>query len=277
MKTIPSEFIHLDGNVHGESKPFNVRDIQVIQANQNILYARRIRRPLVTQCFFSDNSAGTMLAASVEPVNASGGSEAFWRNSIRISPNVQEIVVNLMAYKSATGTDEPDVLVYPYLTGPYRRQEIDEDALMTVSDTSVTKYSSTLSVPPDCFGRANGAGVGYLSMFWVCGVDQDDAKVPATISNFGESGNFIWVESTSEPAIGRCAYFSLSTIRPRIVRGSTNQGGGVFRTYMDGPWEAFPVIGTTTIGSKLVPTLNLEAMTVYELELTNFFAARKAS
>lgn len=276
-KNIPNKFLYYDTHAFADNTSLNVRECRNLNKNHNILMARRIRRPIVTQAFYSDEAGSAQTFISVMPVNEFGEGEAIWRGNVRISPFVQAIRVNVIGYRSSVADEAK---IYPYLSGPARRQPVNQSLEIAIDSGTSAKYGVTLPVPNDCFINGPGKpGRAELSLLYSCMMGAS-IKGAVTITSWGETGGGgygrVWFEaSTSGSVTGLVAHFSDTQIRPRVIVDSVLVTGTVYRCYIDGPWESTPVIGTTTVGMYSVVNLNIRSICAHELELTSFDGDRE--
>jgi len=285
--TIPSEFIRLDSTVSDADAPVNVRDEQVKRENYNILLARRVRHPLVTEVFrgvgwdideYGDDTDLTNgqifkhFAYSVpigdRPVDTlsfvGAAMIATWK--VRVPPFCRELTVRIRAKMT---TASGDAAVFPIgCVGPpanydvtvtgtsYDEYEVD----IPVSDGSKSAFNHVIGLSYVC--EAYDGAQGANTVAWAENISTIPARayVVGTDVISGEVGDVIYFTTPSNTIQPR-AIVALETI---TVDGTTYQ-----KVWVDKPWDVLPVAGNV-YNTEAVAGLVVHSVTIVPKATTDF-------
>lgn len=254
VPTIPSEFIRLDSTVSDADAPVNVRDEQVKRENYNILLARRVRHPLVTQVFrgtdwTTDGQTFKHYDYSVNLPDRSidalplTGHIGSWR--VRVPPFCREFTLRMRA-KMDTASGDAEVfpvgvignpLNYSFTVTGASYAEYEQD--IVVSDGTRHGFDHTIGLMYSCdsYGSALGDGIAVA---WAENVSIIPSKAyvvgVSTIAATASVGDMLYFTSPANTIQPRC----IVAIESITVDATTYE-----RIWVDKPWDVLPEAGDT--------------------------------
>lgn len=150
--SVPSEFIKFDANAHAADSYVNVRDMQVLRENNNILLAQRVRRTAMTTGGITATGWSTFksdIFADQRSISHRHGNPIF-QTLFNITPNTKSVDIHVAAYV-LDGSSTADVTLYPVIDGYAFVSDVDTSLSMTIagSTTALQTDSVTVNVPPE--------------------------------------------------------------------------------------------------------------------------------
>lgn len=257
-KTIPAEFIRLDGSCTDADDYLDVRLLQTIKANHNILMARRHRKQI---SYWQSNLAnGALTHKSVSLPDAETG-DVIWHQALLVEPHIKAVELTVYANAGATGIE-----LWPVIGNATLPTDDNKISILVAS----TEYNVTLPIPPG----ARSADGRYVELFIFLSMDAGTTgktdSGPHIINAWGSSAGTGWFEDASSPttaAVGGVVVFSDTEIEPRTVAAVDGS-----RVFLDGTFTKGPINGTTTATHYVGSTITIEALGTYEAALTDFSA-----
>jgi hypothetical protein len=267
--TVPSEFIRLDDTVTDPDAYVNVRDMQVVRDNHNILIARMLKRQIFTWIGIEDGSTygrSYLNLMTVKPASRESG-DVMMTIPLFVTPFTKELEIILYAQR---WTNTVDCKLYPVLDGAGISGEISTSYEFDVTAVAFAKYSVSLPVHE----KIAQAGTCTLNLY-MAGIMYGAAlsAVDSDVNDVGPS----WVD-VDDSAGGAgvitdnvaCYDTSDTEIPPRLYVGSVGLTGALKRVYVDSPWDKFPNVGATKFNQKAVQACTIQSMSIYEKSVSSF-------
>jgi hypothetical protein len=261
-RTVPSEFIRLDATATAADEFANVRDLQVIRDNHNMIMGRQLRRHIAT------DHLGRVEIRNGYALNRRQSKPIYYLPLNGLPPGRKSISVKL----EARAVDaEVDVKVYAIVDSSDMRMpdEMSGAAAVTVSGTSYVYYTfSNVSIPEN---RTHGAGGGvYLYLYMEGGVTGADIMASnPTITQVGSNGTRVTFTNGVNVQPGQVLWCpsDLSIGQRMIIGRQTN--GTVQTVWVDRPFGKLPIVDTDT--AQAVKALGIRGgnIIVYEDSISN--------
>ncbi len=260
--TIPSAFERLDSEATENDTFVNVRNLQTLAQNHNILAARRAKRPLLQHLFnlTTSNLGGeeTHNFSQVKPLSINQV-VPIYEAMLHVSQLTKKLKLVVRAYGAAS----PDYSLFAVLQPVDQPSTMSDEYELVVSGASLQKVSVDLDVPKQAGPLENSHFNVYLFRLFAEGVmDSSDFKAATAIQSVGGD----WFESTAlgSVPIGSVVYWSDTDIEPRTIISSS----GDFY-YVDKPFNKKPIPGTDTAAVRTTATAELHSLSIYEMPLTS--------
>ena len=131
QKTVPSEFIRLDTNVSAADRFVNVRDLQVVRDNHNMIIGRQLRRVIATDYVREASNR-------YKPLNRSNSTPVYYMPIGHLAYGRKSLRVDIEANKLNAEDDNP-VLYFAVDSSDYKYpDELTGATTVTVTSTSAT-------------------------------------------------------------------------------------------------------------------------------------------
>jgi hypothetical protein len=274
--SVPSLFVASDTHVADEDCYLNARDMRKAYDNHNILLARRVRKPVISQAMRgASNANDPIYVHSAEPVTEDRRTgRSFFAAPIWVPPRCFEMVVNIRCKQANTGGTYPDLQIYPVIDGPKDLVPLDTSLVITVDSATDTLYSTVVPVPES----AERSGTGFLSLYFCTPLYETAAKGAVSVTDVGRTPAWLQGRFDSMFPGNYVVCDTDPTILPmRILWGESNiQGGLDDRIYLDGDWPGpVPIPGTDTFSVYAPNKLLVSSVCVYPVEITDWSAERE--
>lgn len=221
--------------------------------NHNALLARRVPRTV-----FSVFGRFNFAFRSFRPLDRSLDTPHILA-PILLNPWCKTVTVEMIAaFGDASGGN---LTVYVGLDTPETRGELD--ASITVSSTTLTKLSTTVTVPRN----SNGGNVIDGARFWLyCSTPSFGGAQETNFAITDVGDDFITVASldVTNTSAGDLLYFPSSDIDPRLIRGMITYPSSETRIVVTEPFSELPVPGTTVGNSEATQSLLIRTLSVHE-------------
>lgn len=259
---IPSEFVLLDENAFNSDTYANVRDMQRVRDNHNILLARRCRRPFYNQRICASDGTRAVSFWEVRPAASGAPMVVMSVPFRRSSPHIKEVQLAIYAY----GVVANPPRVYPVVSALGQAPIINENLVLTLDSASISWKTINLPVPRTARSEP-------MLMLSLCVANQEGAtgsKPARTVVDAGQDwatgasmddtvGYIVW--SPSDPAI-----------EPRTIVAARTDIDAALNDLIivDRPWNIIPTAGVTTLESRSPAGITVESINIWERGLTSF-------
>ncbi len=255
--TVPSEFQRLDTDVVSKNESVDVRTMQRLVSNHNMLLARRLKRSLFHHNFRNDtDGAAPAYFGGLEPTPTGIVGAVVAQVPLLISPATASVVVDMHALKTSVG----NVDVYGVLT----RAEQAGFGVTGVHVTSLTKTAYSFSVPLYNPAPAPPEIAGSIMMLTlVCDglVDTSNIKTGTLTAVTADTATGSFAGSDVGNALVITGDLS---IEPRMIKAVDNNVARLSR-----PWNRIPVVGAS-YAVRAVSRVGIFDLSVYEYALSTF-------
>jgi len=263
--TIPSSFQRLDSNITSADDYVNVRDMQRLRLNHNVLLAQRQKHVLMSQNF-TDGSNDYVELKGDRPVRTQAGfydGPVVFSTQFRFSPYTKGINVNLRA---ANGNGSlGNSKLYAVLVD---NESASISSVFTVSSASEATYTNTVQVTPS---MRKSRLATFVLFFETPANTTADKTVGASDLVAVDWDWFQAVEASDRT--GQLVVSSNADIEPRIiVQAQTGLGSSSTeaRMWVNRPWNILPG-NADTIYYHVVQGLRLYSMVIEERVVTDLF------
>lgn len=276
---IPSNFQPFDDTTHDPDKFANVRDMQVLRKNHNVIVAQRLRRPILQ---LKLTSGGTPTASdyvtfrSGRPASI-GTAPTILQHPVWLTQLTQKLRLVILARKNQYGGTEfaVDPKIYPKLHPLHVQREIDVTECITVSSLAAwTEYAVDFPVPhtfnrPRAYFR--GRNVFELCLYLKTAVDDTvDGLLSSGIGISDLGPNWIEPSVAMSAVVGAVIYCDTDyTISPRMLIRYAPGLGVIGRYYVDRPWSRL-MQSTDTVAVRMTHGVDIKEISLYELPITDF-------
>jgi hypothetical protein len=273
--TIPSAFQLLDTQVTAADSFANVRDLQTMRLNHNILLAKRVQ-PTIFTCKYPGDGSNDFTRFVVRTAKEQAGAEIM-RQTIYVPAFTKQLLLTLYCCKSAlTGEGSElneDVNVHAEVWNQFARKTKYSPPSVAVSAAagSPSKYEITINIPPVSpksiirdDRRAFEFGV------WASCLMDHTASIAAALAPSAVASRSITVGSAA--ILEKHTVYSNTNrgIESRIVTKRIPLGGGNYQLFLDKAWSKTPDISVDQITAREIQGLDLYSATLRCRPITDF-------
>lgn len=278
--TIPSSFQLFDDTTHDADKFANVRDMQVLRRNHNILLAQRVKHSVLQLNISSGLQASPNFVKFQAGRPASlGTAPCIFQHMVWLSHLTQKLQLVVYARRDPYNAESEydfDPKLYPKLHPLHVQRDIYVDECVTIEDDAYTKYTVDFPVPHtyDLERSYNRGQIEFeFALYAKFGVDDTADGVVTSGVGISDQGTN-WVEPAASlggaNAVGRVLYSDTdNTIEARTIVRYVSGFGTYGRYYVHSPWNR-PFLSTDTLIERYVQGIRIANLSLYELPITEF-------
>lgn len=269
--TIPSSFQKLDTNITAAGAYANVRDLQRLALNHNILVAQRIRRTLATWQL----TAGERQHFSVTPYLSESMPPVAFSGTLLVNPYCQQLRFDFYCQRTlATPAAHPELGVFLWRVGgantPKNEAEI---TTTTVTSTSFGWVTLTVPIPYDLNNdnatNTEGRIVVGFKVYVVARVDTSESVFTgATVIDSGS--DFIRIANSTALVYGRSVEIDGRNAPPQMVVGPAIVFAAADKKYFLRPTMNELVTASDTVTARNICGIEIRETAIHELNISAF-------